>query len=1675
MRAVVRFGRALVALSLVAALMPSVSPVAAARPGSAAQATTCTPDAEPNDTEEQVEALSAPACIDGTLPAGDQDLFLWTVDDAQVAQRWTISLEGVLDTVTDLKVLAISSDPGVTPVVAGSQLLQVESSLDSGFGEADDVLFPPGRYLVGISRSGTAAGGEPLTFDYHAKIAAGTPTPPARDDEPNDDARHATPVSGAFEASGDLQGSDDDLAWTLSSDDASQRWHLVIQTGITTDGQLELEQPSGDEIARVYVGPDGIGELRDLALKPGRYVLDIGQQSDGPETWIVSASPETGPLADAEPDDDASTAIALDPANLVATGRLGDAGDVDDYRLHVDDHLATLLLDVKLLWQDGPSRQLCLFDSTDTQLLCRTGDSGVALANLFLPVGDYRLEIRGDPDPSSYYVLRVDQTSNPATDFETEPNDLPTTASPWTAGVVMRGRQMPGDVDYFRLTVSGAPQLWELQATGDQISDVQWYRQDQTDLADAQVAADQHSAELDDMYLIPGDHWIRVDAVGDYSLSITPEGPPDPNGEREPNNDSLDAQPLALGVARSGRLPSDNDIDVSRFSLSAAERLHLSITPPADGAVTWRIYQDGTTEMAGTRTADVGVPISEDLSLPAGDYELWLEPGTSSKGRYSVELDREDPFEPSAALAAAVTVTAQTDQVAAYWQAGQHVDGQVTIANTGSTPETLDLDAVTSHYAWSASLGQGQVQVAAGATVSVPMSVDIQPDAWAGDPVRISVRARDATGAQAIGHVEVTPGAVVAPVNPRQLWSVPTALLGGLDVAATALGAQAVPTYDPDEEAQLYDGLTPAGAGFETGIPSLPVTLTTDLAGDDPVPVVGMILNPQAAGADISYAPKDVELWLSDDGSNWTEATSGQLSPLPIDQSFVLPSAQTARYAQLRITSMWVDGASTVALGEFKVIASPGTAPSTAPLNVADPALGGHFVSMDPGSPIEDVPYSALDEDPTANWIDVKAGVKPVWVLGFQDDRAAQLTGLEWVDPAGSDPTARDNSVQIATSVDSPFGPWTDQGTWQLKRAADGSVQPFAFGAPTWARYVRFTGDAKKADGSRELPGTLRAIEAPTSSTYHSVFAEYGSTQAGDYEIQDPPAVDAPSYAPDGNDTPETASLLDVDQTASGTAHTGDDVDWYDVSVPDGQNTLTFTLHGSPSVGVSLTLQDPTGGSIPMRYEPGADPGSVQYSATVTPGQHYHVEVQQPPFSTVFTYDTSGSMGNYLGFVYDAVRSFAGDVTPGRQAVQIVPFEEDPLLPEWSDDQYALQDAMEGVVNGGGSSSAETALLNAMQLLAPREGAKAVLIVTDAETSSFDQATAMWQQFDQLRPQVFSVQVGADDSLQRSGHYMQDWAASSNGFYQYTHTHADMDRAFERMATWLERPTEYQLTYATKFIAPPPPDNRPGTLAVVGANQGDPSKVPVASNVAVELILDTSGSMLDRLEGKRRIDIAESVLTHLVEDKLPAGVPLALRVFGDTPSSCDTRLAVPLGPLDPQGVVAQINGLHVLSSVNTPIGAALKQVASDLASVTGPRIVVLMTDGEENCGGNPAAAVRALAKGGIDVHVNIVGFQIGQKSLRSQMAGWAKLGHGTFFNATSGSDLNAALAQAVSAPFQVQDKDGKVVATGTVNGSPISLKPGTYHVVVLTDPQIEFDAVVVEAGKPLSLSLPTSP
>jgi hypothetical protein len=237
-----------------------------------------------------------------------------------------------------------------------------------------------------------------------------------------------------------------------------------------------------------------------------------------------------------------------------------------------------------------------------------------------------------------------------------------------------------------------------------------------------------------------------------------------------------------------------------------------------------------------------------------------------------------------------------------------------------------------------------------------------------------------------------------------------------------------------------------------------------------------------------------------------------------------------------------------------------------------------------------------------------------------------------------------------------------------------------------------------------------------------------------------------------------------------------------------------------------------------------------------------------------------------------------------------------------------------------------------------------------------------------------------------------------------------------------------------------PAKEEPGLLSVKAAENA------LSAGGAVEIILDASGSMLQKLGGERRIDIAKKTLTRLTAEVIPAGTPFALRVFGREPRSCQSDLDLPLRPLDPAVVGAKVGALVAKSHAKTPIAASLEKVASDLANVKGERLVILVTDGEETCGGNPWRTIQKLRSGGVNVRVNIVGFAVDDAKVAATFRQWSETGNGMYFDAQDAAGLNEGLAASVRPAFQVRDAKNQVVADGLAGGEAIPLLPGLYTV-----------------------------
>src|SRR5690606_16795447 len=78
----------------------------------------------------------------------------------------------------------------------------------------------------------------------------------------------------------------------------------------------------------------------------------------------------------------------------------------------------------------------------------------------------------------------------------------------------------------------------------------------------------------------------------------------------------------------------------------------------------------------------------------------------------------------------------------------------------------------------------------------------------------------------------------------------------------------------------------------------------------------------------------------------------------------------------------------------------------------------------------------------------------------------------------------------------------------------------------------------------------------------------------------------------------------------------------------------------------------------------------------------------------------------------------------------------------------------------------------------------------------------------------------------------------------------------------------------------------------------------------------------------------------------------------------------------------------------TPIAYSLELAAADLAGAPGRKVIVLVTDGEESCGGDVRAVAERLAGSGYEIDLHVIGFALTPLAQRSFE------GIGTFQSAT---------------------------------------------------------------------------
>ena len=196
------------------------------------------------------------------------------------------------------------------------------------------------------------------------------------------------------------------------------------------------------------------------------------------------------------------------------------------------------------------------------------------------------------------------------------------------------------------------------------------------------------------------------------------------------------------------------------------------------------------------------------------------------------------------------------------------------------------------------------------------------------------------------------------------------------------------------------------------------------------------------------------------------------------------------------------------------------------------------------------------------------------------------------------------------------------------------------------------------------------------------------------------------------------------------------------------------------------------------------------------------------------------------------------------------------------------------------------------------------------------------------------------------------------------------------------------------------------------------------------LILDASGSMLEAAGSQTKIAAAKSVLAQVVPAVAPE-VKIGLAAYGHrrVDDCTDIEILVPPGTEDRAAVLARMAAMQPQGM--TPISAAVTQVADLLKGRDAETTIVLVSDGQETCGGDPCATVKALKAAGVKFVMHVVGFAVTDED-QAQLACIAEAGGGKYFGAADAAALLAAL-QAVSAEIaqKVEQAKTQVVPQAT--------------------------------------------
>lgn len=234
----------------------------------------------------------------------------------------------------------------------------------------------------------------------------------------------------------------------------------------------------------------------------------------------------------------------------------------------------------------------------------------------------------------------------------------------------------------------------------------------------------------------------------------------------------------------------------------------------------------------------------------------------------------------------------------------------------------------------------------------------------------------------------------------------------------------------------------------------------------------------------------------------------------------------------------------------------------------------------------------------------------------------------------------------------------------------------------------------------------------------------------------------------------------------------------------------------------------------------------------------------------------------------------------------------------------------------------------------------------------------------------------------------------------------------------------------------------------------------------IEWLVDASSSMNAEVGGVTKLDLVKQSIIDMLP-KMPAQTQIALRSYGASAGAnhrdCrDSSILYPVKNLDPQKLSGVLNQIEAQGM--SPLSYALEKIKTDLKSAYGTRVVILLTDGFDNCGGDPVGQLERWKKEKLNIKLYILGLDIEGTRAETELKRLVSIVGGQYYPVKTQKEIMEAFEEMVKVTYRVFDYKNREVIQKPIGSAGVLLRTGEYRVDVDLEPPLSKEKVLIQNG-----------